>query len=210
MRVEVWSDVVCPWCYVGKRHLEAALEGFAHRDEVEVVWRSFELDPSAPPVRTGSYRERIARKYGVSPEEADATIARITAAGARAGLELRFDRLRAGNTFDAHQVVHLGKAHGVQDAVKERLFAATFVEGAAIGERDVLVRLAADLGLDAAEVEATLASDRLADEVREAEAAAATLDIYSVPTFVVDRRVVLPGAQPPELIRRVLERARAA
>ena len=125
MRIEIWSDVVCPWCYVGKRHLEQALDRFAHRDAVEIVWRAYELDPHAPPERAGSYPERIARKYGISEAQARASISRIVNAGADAGIDVRFDDLRAGNTFDAHRLLHLAASMGAQDELKERLLFAT-------------------------------------------------------------------------------------
>jgi len=210
MRVEIWSDVVCPWCYIGKRNLEAALEGFEHRDEVEVVWRAFELDPGAPAHRDGPYAERLARKYRTSLDEAQGMIDRMTGAGAAVGLEMRFDLAQPGNTFDAHRVIHLAAARGVQDAMKERLLRATFTEGEAIGDRAVLVRLAGDVGLDAIEVEEALASGAFAEEVRAEEAEAATLEITGVPFFVVDRAVAVSGAHPPDALRRILDKAWAA
>src|SRR5215210_5938067 len=118
MQVEIWSDVVCPWCYIGKRNFEAALAEFEHRDQVNVVWRSYELQPSAPAEREGDYATRLARKYGVGQGEAKAMLARMTSAAAHAGLVFDFDRMRPGNTFDAHRLIHLGAAQGIQDAVK--------------------------------------------------------------------------------------------
>ena len=210
MRVEVWSDVVCPWCYIGKRNLEAALERFEHRDEVEVVWRAFELDPGAPARREGAYAERLARKYRTTVEEAQAMTDRMTAAGAAVGLDLRFDLARPGNTLDAHRLLHLAARHGLQGALKERLLAATFGEGEAIGEREVLVRLAVEVGLPADEVAEVLAAGTFADEVRAEEAEAARLDITGVPFFVVDRTFGISGAHPPEALARVLRKAWAA
>ena len=119
VRIEVWSDVVCPWCYIGKRNFEAALASFAHRDEVDVVWRSFELDPAAPAERPGSYVSRLASKYRVSADEAQAMVDRITAAARNVGLTMRFDIARPGNTFDAHRLIHLAAERGVQSAVKD-------------------------------------------------------------------------------------------
>ena len=165
--MQIWSDVVCPWCYIGKRRFEAALADFPHRDEVEVVWRSFELDPSAPAEREGDYAARLSRKYGVSVPQAQAMIDRMVETGAGDGLELRFDRSRAGNTFDAHRVLHLAAERGVQGAVKERLFRATFTEGEPIGDRATLVRLAAEAGLDPDETAEALASGAHAEAVRD-------------------------------------------
>ena len=210
MKVEIWSDVVCPWCYIGKRNLEAALEGFEHRDEVEVVWRAFELDPGAPASRKGPYAERLAKKYRTSVEGAQGMIDRMTEAGAAVGLDLRFDLAQPGNTFDAHRLLHLAASHGVQDEMAERLFRATFTEGEAIGDRSVLVRLATEVGLDGAEVEEALASGALAEEVRAEEAEASALEITGVPFFVVDRTLAVSGAHPPQALRRILEKAWAS
>jgi predicted DsbA family dithiol-disulfide isomerase len=198
---------VCPWCYIGKRSFERALEAFEHRDEVEVVWRSFELDPGAPPRREGAYAERIARKYGTSREHAQAMVDSMTAAGAAAGLDLRFERAQPGNTFDAHRLLHLAADRGLQDALKERLLAATFTEGAAPGDHAVLRDLAVEVGLDADEVAEVLAGTAYADAVRADEAAAVEHEITGVPFFVVDGAVGIPGAQPPETLLRVLQRA---
>ncbi len=210
MKVEIWSDVVCPWCYIGKRNLESALEGFEHRDEVEVVWRAFELDPGAPSQRKGPYADRLAKKYRTSVEGAQGMIDRMTEAGAAVGLDMRFDLAQPGNTFDAHRLLHLAASHGVQDEMKERLLRATFTEGEAIGDRSVLVRLATEVGLDAAEVEEALASGALAEEVRAEEAEATALEITGVPFFVVDRTFAVSGAHPPQALRRILEKAWAA
>ncbi len=171
VKLEVWSDVVCPWCYLGKRRLEHALERFPNRDEVEVVWRSFELDPNAPRRRTGSAAEHLSQKYGMSEEQVEASWARLTALAEAEGLEYHLDRTRGGSSFDAHRLIWLAAGHGLQDELKERLLRAYFTEAAAIGEPDVLAALAADVGLPAAEVADVLATDRFAGEVRNDEAA---------------------------------------
>jgi predicted DsbA family dithiol-disulfide isomerase len=207
MKVEIWSDVVCPWCYVGKRNFEEALAGFGHRDQVEVVWRSFELDPSAPRTRQGEYSARLARKYGVGPAEAQAMVDRMTATAAEVGLAFRFDIARPGNTFDAHRLIHLARERGIQDGVKERLLAATFTEGEAIGEVEALVRLAAEAGLEPGEVRELIDGDRYAAEVRADEEAAMDLGVTGVPFFLVGGRFGVPGAQPPAVLLRVLDRA---
>jgi predicted DsbA family dithiol-disulfide isomerase len=207
MKIEIWSDVVCPWCFVGKRHLEQALERFAHRDEVEVVWKAYELDPNAPPERSGSYPERIARKYGISEGQARASIARIVNAGADAGIDFRFDDLRGGNTFDAHRLLHFAASSGAQDALKERLLLATFTEGHPIGDRETLVKLAADVGIPESDARRVLDGDEFGREVRDDEAEAMEIGVTGVPFFVFDRRVAVSGAQPPETLLHVLERA---
>ena len=211
MKVEIWSDVVCPWCYIGKRRFEAALAAFAHRDEVEVEWKAFELDPAAESAGAslggGDYAERLAAKYGTDVAQAQGMVDSMTAAAAAEGLEFRFDRAVRANTADAHQVILLAGERGVQDAVKERLLRAYFTEGEAVGDREVLVRLAAEAGLDAGEVREVLAADRYLREVRAEEAEAAALGVRGVPFFVVDRRYGVSGAQPAEHLLAVLERA---
>ena len=207
MKVEIWSDVACPWCYVGKRRLEVALSRFAHRDDVDVRWRSFELDPSAPAVRPGAYADRLAAKYGVSVAAAEKTIEGMVEAGARHGLVLRFDRARPANTFDAHRLLHLAAELGVQHDLVERLLRATFTEGATIADPDVLFALATGAGLDPTEARAVLDSDAFAADVRHDERRAADLGITSVPYFVVADTFGVAGAQPPDVLLGVLEEA---
>lgn len=209
LRIDIWSDIACPWCYVGKRRLEQALARFSHRDEVEVVWRAFELDPSAPRVRDPQqgYAERLARKYGTTPAQGQAMIDRMVDTAAGDGLALRFDHIRPGNTFDAHRLLHLAHERGVQDALKERLLRAYLTEGQAIGEPDVLARLACEVGLDEREVADLLAGDRFAAEVRQDEALARELGISGVPFFVLAGRLGVSGAQPADVLVGALDRA---
>lgn len=207
MKVEIWSDVVCPWCYVGKRRFESALSQFEHRDQVEVRWRAFELDPAAPRRREGDYAGRLAAKYGVGLVEARAMIERMTAVGAQEGLALAFDAARPGNTFDAHRLTHLAADRGVEDAVVERLFAATFTEGEPIGEATALERIAVEAGLEAGQVRSVLHSDAYAAEVRADEREAGALGISAVPFFVFNRAFGVSGAQSSDVLREVLERA---
>jgi predicted DsbA family dithiol-disulfide isomerase len=202
LRIDVWSDIVCPWCYVGKRRLEAALAQFPQREAVEVVWRAFELDPSAPAVRDERvpYAERLARKYGTSVDQAQKMIDRMTEVAAADGLDFRFDRIRSGRTFDAHRLLHLAAERGLQDALKERLLRAYMTEGAAIGDPKTLVRLASEAGLDADEAERVLASDAYAAEVRSEEDDARDLGVTGVPFFVIGGRYAVSGAQPAEVL----------
>jgi predicted DsbA family dithiol-disulfide isomerase len=205
MRVDIWSDVACPWCYVGKRHLEDALARFDHRDEVAVVWRSFQLDPDAPPVPESDSVTRLARKYRMSEDEARAMIDRMTRVGAADGLDLRFDRARPGNTFDAHRLIHLGARHGRQDEVKERLLAATFTDGEVISDHETLARLGEEAGLDIDEARAVLAGDDYAGDVRADLDQARAYGISAVPFFVIDGRFGIAGAQPADVLVGVLQ-----
>jgi predicted DsbA family dithiol-disulfide isomerase len=205
MHVEIWSDIACPWCYVGKRRFEAALAAFEHRDEVRVTWRSFELDPGAPAERVGDRAEHLASKYGSSVEQARAMQDQMTATAAGEGLDFHFETARAGSTFDAHRLVHLAAASGLQDAMNERLMRGYLSEGELMSDHAALERLATEVGLDPGEVRETLASDRFADEVREDERTAHALGISAVPCFVIDRRFGAPGAQPPEVLASFLQ-----
>jgi predicted DsbA family dithiol-disulfide isomerase len=203
--VEIWSDIACPWCYVGKRRFEEALARFEHRDAVTVTWRSFELDPDAPTERPGDRAARLADKYGMTVEQAREMERRMTETAAGDGLAFRFDIARSGATFDGHRLIHLAAEHGRQDAMKERLLAAYLSEGELIGDHETLVRLAVELGLEEAEVRDMLAGDRFTDEVREDERTAAAFGISAVPTFVVDRALAASGAHPPEALLQLLE-----
>jgi predicted DsbA family dithiol-disulfide isomerase len=210
MHVEIWSDIACPWCFVGKRRFEAALEQFEHHDQVTVTWRSFELDPAAPHERTGERAAHLAEKYGVTVERTREMEESMAATAAGDGLAFRFDTARSGNTFDAHRLVHLAEAHGRQDAMKERLFSAYLEQGELVSDHETLTRLATEVGLPADEVAETLAGDRFAAEVRDDERTASSLGISAVPFFVVDRTMGASGAHPPAALLQLLEQGWAA
>ena len=205
--VQIWSDVVCPWCAVGRARFRAALDDTGH--EARVTWRSYQLDPSAPAVVEGAYVERLARKYRVSVDQAHAMVDRMVHAGAEDGIDFRFDLARPGNTFDAHRLLHHARTVDRQDEVKSRFLRGYHTEGAAIGDHDDLRRLAVDAGLDADDVDEVLATDRHADDVRGDVAAARDLDITGVPFFLLrvdghDQPYGIPGAQPTDVFTRVL------
>ncbi len=206
MRIEIWSDVVCPWCYIGKRNLEAALAEFPHADQVTVEWRSFELDPTTPTQVGLSMDEVLERKYGMSPDQAATANRQMTELAARVGLEYHLDRVRIGNTFDAHRLLHLAAHEGRGGEMKERLLHAYFTEGRTVSDPASLTDLAAEIGLDRERVGAVLASDEYADEVRADEARAVELGSTGVPFFVLDGRFGIPGAQPPDVLLRLLHR----
>lgn len=209
LRVDIWSDIACPWCYVGKRRLEAALLQFAEREQVEIVWHAFELDPAAPRERDGSasYAERLAKKYGSGVAQAQTRITQMTAVAKLDGLDFDFEHIRPGNTFDAHRLLHLAREYGRQDAVKERFLRAYLSEGQAIGDPATLRRLATEAGLSEEAVSAVLSSDRYAADVREDEEQARQLGIQGVPFFVLDERLAVSGAQPVELLLSALQQA---
>jgi predicted DsbA family dithiol-disulfide isomerase len=206
MKVEIWSDVVCPWCYIGKRRFETALGRFEHADEVDVVWRSFELDPSAPATDVDLVGH-LAAKYGVSRQEAEAMNDRVTRLAAEEGLHYRLDIARRGRTFDAHRLLHLAAARDRQGEVKEALLSAYQTQGEPIADHEALARVAVAAGLDEREVREVLAGDDYADEVRADQREAMELGVTGVPFFVFNRRYAVAGAQPADLILRVLDRA---
>jgi predicted DsbA family dithiol-disulfide isomerase len=210
MHVEIWSDIACPWCYIGKRRFETALAGFEHRDEVQVTWRSFELDPGAPHEREGDRAARLAEKYGMTIEHARESERNITGVAAAEGVAFRFDIARSGSTFDGHRIVHLAHEHGLADAMKERLLLAYFTEGELISDHETLAALAAELGLPEGEVAETLAGERYAEEVRDDERIARELGISAVPTFVIDRALCVSGAHPPDALLGLLRQGWAA
>jgi predicted DsbA family dithiol-disulfide isomerase len=207
MEVEMWADVVCPWCYLGKRHLEQALASFEHRDKVQVTYRSFQLNPAAPPGVTSPTVEMLAQKYGMSAARAEQAQRDMEQRAAADGLTFRMSGLRSGSTRDAHRLLQLAKASGRQDQLMERLQRAYFTEQASIFDHDSLTRLAVEAGLDRDDVTEVLAGDQYADHVDTDQAMAQALGATGVPLFVIDRRYGVSGAQPAETITDVLERA---
>jgi predicted DsbA family dithiol-disulfide isomerase len=205
--VEIWSDVVCPWCYIGKRRFEAAAGRFERADQLEVVWRSFELDPHAPAEREGDAVEHLARKYGVTREKAQAMEDSLTRTAAKEGLEFHLDQARRGNTFDAHRLLHLAADRGAQGELKERLLLAYFTDGEPIGDPGTLARLTVDVGLDPTEVHDVLVGDAYAEAVRRDERLATGLGATGVPFFVFGRAAAVGGAQSPEIMLEAIEHA---
>ncbi|MFQ6853839.1 DsbA family oxidoreductase [Streptomyces sp. 35M1] len=208
MRVEIWSDIACPWCYIGKARFEKGLAEFAHRDEVEVVHRSFELDPSRAKGDTALVIDMLAEKYGRSREEAAAMEADVAANAQSEGLGYRTEGRDHGNTFDIHRLLHLAKARGRQDELLTLAYRANFAEERSVFDAEVLVALAEEAGLDADEARAVLADPAAyADDVRTDEREAAELGANAVPFFVLDRRYGISGGQPSEVFVQALEQA---
>ena len=207
MTVEVWADVVCPWCRLGHAYLEQALAAFEHSDDVTVVWRSFELDPAAPRQQEGTLTDHLVHKLGRDRQEIHELNGMITARGCDVGVDFRFDDARPGNTFDAHRLLHLAADHGLDGALMDRLHAGYFTEGLPIGDPATLELLALEVGLDGDEVRAVLASDQYASRVRRDEAEARELQVSGVPFFVFDRRLAAAGAQPADVLLAGLQQA---
>ena len=209
MLIEIWSDVVCPWCYIGKRRLESALAGFAHADEVEVVYRSFELDPTAPREPHQTAREMLAARYGMSAEQAAEAQGRVIEMAAAEGMTWQHEHSLHASSRDAHRLLHLALAEGgrvQQRALKERLLAAYFVEARNIADHAVLREAATAVGLDGARVDEVLASEEYDDAVAADIGQAAAYGATGVPFFVLEQRYAVSGAQPTELFAEVLDK----
>jgi predicted DsbA family dithiol-disulfide isomerase len=205
VKIEIWSDVVCPWCYIGKRRLEHALAEFEHADEVEIIWRSFQLNPEAPPGEAIPTREYLTARFGLQSSQ---MTDRVAAIATEEGLDLDFDRALTVNTFDAHRLLHLAQDEGVQNAAKERLLRAHFTEGADLADPDTLVALLKEAGVNEDRARQVVDNpaeyaDAVENDIAQAHAFGAT----GVPFFVVDRKYGISGAQPSEVFARALRTA---
>lgn len=208
MRVDIWSDVVCPFCYIGKKRLEHVAEKAGI--ELEIHWHSFELDPDAPAKHDTSNTERLAKKYGRSYAEMEEMERNVAAMAAAEGIDFQWQKANSGNSFNAHRIIHLAQSKGLGNEAEEAFFHAYMTEGLAIGEREVVEEIASRIGLDNAEVEYVLDSDELADFVRHDEKIAREqLNVTGVPFFVFDQKLALSGAQPREIFLQALQQAQS-
>ncbi len=210
MRIEIWSDVVCPWCYIGKRRLETALDRTGHRGDIEVVHRSFQLDPAAPPVPEQTVAESLGQKYGGGPEAGQQMVERVEAVAAEEGLLFRLGEAQRVSTVDAHRVLHLALAQGgpaLQYILSEELLAAYFLRAENVADHDLLRRTAEKVGLDPVRVDQVLGSEEYSDAVETDIREAAALGANGVPFFVIDRKYAVSGAQPADTFVQVIERA---
>jgi predicted DsbA family dithiol-disulfide isomerase len=203
LQVEIWSDIACPWCFIGKTRFAAALEQFDRRDRVEVIWRSYQLSPETPVGARERELDSLVRMKGMAPEQVAGMFEHVAGIAEADGLNIDFDTVVAANTFDAHRLVHIAREQGLADAVLSALFEAHFTEGRVVDDRDVLAELADSVGVTGA-AEA-LAGDVGADEVRADLAAARELQVTGVPFFVAGRRIAVSGAQPAEVFLQLLE-----
>lgn len=209
MRIDIWSDVVCPWCYIGKRRLEAALAMMPELGEVELVWHSFQLDPTATPGDATPLVQKLARKYGRTVEQAQAMMDQVTATGAADGLGFRFDIAQSANTLKAHGLLHLALRRGLQEPVKERLMKAYFCEGGNLNDTDTLVDLVAEAGLDPDEAREAVQNEAFAEDVAHDIQQARQIGITGVPFFVFNQRYAVSGAQPAATLVEVMRKAAA-
>ena len=209
MRVDIWSDVVCPFCYIGKKRLEHVAEQAGI--ELDIHWHSFELDPNAPAKHDTSNTERLAQKYGRSYAEMEEMERNVAAMAAVEGIDFQWQKANSGNSFNAHRIIHLAQSKGLGNEAEEAFFHAYMTEGLAIGEREVVEEIASRIGLDHAEVEYVLDSDELADFVRHDEKIAREqLNVTGVPFFIFDQKLALSGAQPREIFLQALQQAQSA
>ncbi|MDJ0320549.1 DsbA family oxidoreductase [Pseudarthrobacter sp. PS3-L1] len=207
MKIEIWSDVACPWCFIGKRRFEAALADFEHRDDVEVTWRSYQLDPTIPAHFDGTELDYLSTSKGMHPDQVAEMFTHVAAEAAKEGLTYDFDAAVVANSFTAHRFIHLAAAHGLQDNAKERLLSGQFELGRDIGSEDYLTELGTELGLPAGAVSELFSTDKYADEVRFDIEEARALGVSGVPFFVLDRKFGLSGAQPRETFTAALTQA---
>ncbi len=206
MKIEIWSDVVCPFCYIGKRKLEQALEKFPHNEQVEITWKSFQLDPDAP-ADGGDYLQYLSARKGWSLDQTRQLTQQVTQMAANAGLEYHLEKAITANSFDAHRLAHLASKKGLGDQASEALFKAHFVEGKNISDHQALAEIGSAIGLNMVEVKELLAGDMFADEVRQDIKEARELQISGVPFFVIDRKYAISGAQDAAMFLQTLEKA---
>lgn len=207
MKVEIWSDVMCPFCYIGKRRFESALQQFPNKDKVEIEWKRFQLDPHLKTDPEKSINQMLADKKGWTLDYAKQMNDHVTKMAKEVGLEYNFDKAIVANSFDAHRLSHLAAKHGLQDKAEEGLFKAYFTEGKNTADHATLIALGKDIGLDAVEVKQMLESSLYTDEVNKDMLEAQELGIGGVPFFVINRRYAVSGAQQPEAFLQALSSA---
>ncbi|MDO4536413.1 MAG: DsbA family oxidoreductase [Clostridium perfringens] len=207
MKIEIWSDYACPYCYIGKRQLEKALENFSHMDNIDISFKSFELDPSASYETTSTTKERVAKKYGYSSEQAQQMIDNVTAYANQVGLDFHYGTTRYTNTFDAHRISKYAETKGKGAEISEKLLHGYFIENKQMSDHKVLTDIAVEVGLDKTEVEDVLKNKKFAEDVRRDELEANTLGIHSVPCFVINEKYAISGAQPADAIKEIIEKS---
>lgn len=207
MKVEIWSDVMCPFCYIGKRNFETALAQFANKDHVEVIWKSFQLDPTLPEVAEGSQEDYLVKRKGMPRAQVSAMLAQVTQTARQAGLEYHMDKAIMVNSQKAHQLIQFAKTKQLGDQMEERLFRAFFTEGKNIADLDTLSQLGKDIGLDESELQEAFTDERYRELMQRDIMEAQTLGVTGVPFFVFDRKYAVSGAQPPQAFSETLDKA---
>jgi predicted DsbA family dithiol-disulfide isomerase len=206
IKVEIWSDVACPFCYIGKRNFEKALSDFKHNDKVEVLWKSFQLNPNEKKENNIDINQMLASKYGRSVDWAKQMNENVTKTAKEVGLNFDLNKIKLTNTLDSHQLIHLAKKYNLQDKAKERLLSAYFVEGLHLGKREVIIQLAKEIGINESDVEKMLENNEYVTDVKSDIIEAQHLGVTGVPFFVFNQKYAVSGAQPNEVFLDVLEK----
>ena len=207
MKIEIWSDVMCPFCYIGKRNFEKALTQFAEKEKIEIVWKSFQLDASVPDIATESYEEYLVKRKGLSAEQVKGMLQNVTQMAREAGLDYHFDRSVMVNSLKAHRLIQFAKTRNLGDEAEERLFHAFFTEGKSIADIDTLTQLGAEIGLDATELQVAFTDERYAYQVNQDIQEARQIGVNGVPFFVFNRKYAISGAQPPQAFLETLRKS---
>ncbi|MBE8721887.1 DsbA family oxidoreductase [Sphingobacterium pedocola] len=207
MKVEIWSDVICPFCYIGKRNFETALEQFAERKNIEVIWKSFQLDASIPEVATESYAEYLVKRKGMAAEQVQGMLTNVTEMASQVGLDYHLDQSVIVNSQKAHQLIQFAKSKELGNEAEERLFSAFFTESKNIADTETLVRLGKDFGLEESELKASLEDEKYKYEITQDIQEAQNIGVTGVPFFVFDRKYAVSGAQPAEVFLQSLNKS---
>lgn len=207
MKIEIWSDVMCPFCYIGKRNFEKALAQFTEKEKIEIVWKSFQLDASVPDIATESYEEYLVKRKGLSVEQVKGMLQNVTQMAREAGLDYHFDRSVIVNSLKAHRLIQFAKTRNLGDEAEERLFHAFFTEGKSIADIDTLTQLGVEIGLDATELQVAFTDERYAYQVNQDIQEARQIGVNGVPFFVFNRKYAISGAQPPQAFLETLRKS---
>ncbi|MEJ2881461.1 DsbA family oxidoreductase [Pedobacter sp. GR22-6] len=207
MKIEIWSDVICPFCYIGKRNFETALEQFADKKNIEVIWKSFQLDPAIPEVATESYTDYLVKRKGMAVEQVQGMLSNVTQMATQVGLDYHLDQSIIVNSLKAHQLIQFAKLKNLGSEAEERLFKAFFIEGKNIADTETLVQLGKDFGLDESEIKANLEDEKYKYEIAQDIQEAQNIGVTGVPFFVFDRKYAVSGAQPAEAFLETLNKS---
>ena len=207
MKIEIWSDVMCPFCYIGKRNFEKALAQFTEKEKIEIVWKSFQLDASVPDIANESYEEYLVKRKGLSAEQVKGMLQNVTQMAREAGLDYHFDRSVMVNSLKAHRLIQFAKTRNLGDEAEERLFHAFFTEGKSIADIDTLTQLGVEIGLDATELQVAFTDERYAYQVNQDIQEARQIGVNGVPFFVFNRKYAISGAQPPQAFLETLRKS---
>lgn len=207
MKIEIWSDVMCPFCYIGKRHLETAMDKLPFKDKIDIEWKSYQLNPDYQNENHETVYDYLSRSKGMSVDQAKQMTDQVRNMASEAGLSIDFDRNIPANTFKAHQLIHFAATKNLQNQAEEALFKAHFTEGKDVNDKGVLLDIASDLGLNRAEAEETLNKETFAEAVRYDIYESQQIGVRGVPFFVLDRKYALSGAQPVEAFEAALKQS---